>query len=155
MPAWKEENPDKELSYVFVSWTGQHFPKKEDWRQLEKVGADAAKRMDTSAFWISTCCRHNLDEKIPSVKKAEGEQTIWAMSDIIRGARALAIALPKFSPTARNKTLREWGERLWTMPELLLMTGDHPILIYECEKGKQLTGPREGGVYRKELWNTV
>ena len=148
---WRKQNRNQDVSYVFVSFFSQHFSKRE-YPLLEQIGLAAAQEVGATAFWISTACIRDLDEKDEKKKQEEVEQTIWSMSDIIRGARALAIAVRTTLPTEyANQNLLEWGERIWTMPELLLLTGDEKVLIYEKDNTYQ---PR-GNLYRKEVWHRV
>ena len=132
---WRKENRNRDVSYVFVSFFSHHFPSQRDYPILERIGLAAAKKAGTTAFWISTACVSDLDEHDKEKKRAQTEQTVWSMSDIIRGARALAVAVRTASPNENvNQNLLEWGERMWTMPELLLMTGDEKVLIYENDE---------------------
>ncbi|KAL9596027.1 MAG: hypothetical protein Q9219_006078 [cf. Caloplaca sp. 3 TL-2023] len=79
------------------------------------------------------------------------------MSDIIRRARAVAIAVSgPLDADFAGESLQRWGERAWTMPELLLYTGELPIYIYEKEKDQGYHHWRElepRTIPRRELWN--
>lgn len=154
---WKKENPGKMVSYVFVSWFSEHFPHTAnngaDGQRLMNIGVDAAQRAKTQAFWLSTCCVTKRGEKNERKKESEAEETVWSMSDIIRGARALALAVSGSTAEDSEKPFVEWGERLWTMPELLLMTGDLPVYVYNERKGQEIALPEM--VYRRELWKKV
>lgn len=56
------------------------------------------------------------------------EEDVYRISDIIRSAHALIIAIgqnEKDSATPTNQTLlQRWGSRMWTYPEVLLSPGD-------------------------------
>ena len=142
---WKEENGKKTIAdYVFVSFTSQHLPThnstqfpEDNFNQefLKEVGMHAARRAKTSAYWVSTSCLFDLDEGDEGKTNRQKEETVFDMSDIIRRAKAIAIAVPgNLSSQFEGTSLREWGERVWTMPELLLYTGEHPVMIYERDK---------------------
>ena len=134
---WTEEKgKNTTATYVFVSFTSTHFLQDNfNKKFLNEVGMHAAKRAKASAYWVSTSCLCDLDEKDEEKKQRQTEETVWDMSDIIRGAEAIAIAVPgNLNPQFEGTSLREWGERVWTMPELLLYTGKRPVIIYERDK---------------------
>lgn len=70
------------------------------------------------------------------------------MSDIIRGAEN-TIVIARSSPRTRvnddtttDKTLMEWGERVWTMPEVILSKGDSVTLVVNASKPEQVSKVR-------------
>ncbi|KAL8725564.1 MAG: hypothetical protein Q9181_006372 [Wetmoreana brouardii] len=149
---WTEENKRMtSADYVFVSFTGQHLSNdKFNHEYLREVGIHAARAIGVHAYWCSDSCLTSLVETDEKKKQKEKEQTVWNMSDIIRRARAVAIAVPgPLDAQFNGDSLKEWGNRCWTMPEVLLYTGDHPILIYES--ARSLDGKRQ--LPRRELWN--
>ena len=122
-------------SYVFVSFTGDHIPRGFNDEYLRDVGRHAAKSIGVSAYWISRSCVYDLSEKDKRKTDLEKEETVWSMSDIIRRASAVAIAVPgPLDDNLNGDSLKEWGDRMWTMPELLLYTGSHPIFVYDRTK---------------------
>lgn len=153
---WTERNEKTtNPSYVFVSFTGTHFSSKADLTYLSDVGRHAAKSIGVSGYWISSSCLINVKldkDKCRQEIKQEREESIWSMSDIIRGASAIVIAVPGPLDAQYNGTsLKEWGDRVWTMPELLLYTGSHPVLVYE--RTKDLHERRS--LPRRDLWSKV
>ena len=125
---------------------------------LRGVGRHAAKSIEIGAYWISRSCVYDLSlNKSTSVedkqkRERQREQTIWSLSDIIRRASAVAIAVPGPLDEGPNRdSLKEWGDRIWTMPELLLYTGNKPIFVYD--QTKPLDQRYE--VPRRELWDKV
>lgn len=153
---WTGKNgQNTDTSYVFVSFTTKQFkstPDNPDNRYLRGVGKHAAKAIGVNAYWISTSCLYDLNEKDKQKIEREKEETVWTMSDVIRRARAVAIAVPgPIDAQYNGNGFREWGDRAWTMPELLLYTGDHPIFVYE--KVKPLNERRS--LPRRELWSKV
>lgn len=157
---WKESSQRRTpADYVFVSYYGKHFPDDNDNKYLREVGVHAARKLGVSAYWCSNSCIKRLlgeGEKLTKEGqeelKREQEESIWNMSDIIRRATAVVIAVPgPVDAQFNGKSLKEWGDRCWTMPELLLYTGQQPISIYE--KTKSLDDRRQ--IPRRELWNKV
>ena len=121
--------------YVFVSFTGEHKSKTFNNEYLKDVGRHAAIAAGVSAYWISLGCLSDPAEKDKDKKRREKEQTCWTIGDIVRRARAVAIAVPgNLDTEPKDEGLREWGERVWTMPELLLYTGNDPIYVYEEDR---------------------
>ena len=135
--------------YVFVSFFSGHFSNDERSNEyLKHVGITAARHVGVSAYWISTSCLYDFRETDAQKIKGQIEQSVWNMSDIIRRARAIAIAVPgPLDPNCNGKSIKEWGTRFWTMPELLLHTGDAPVLVFDQELDEQRSIPR------RELWN--
>ena len=90
---------------------------------LRDVGRHAAKSVGLGAYWISRSCVYDLSLKDEKEMNRQREQTIQRMSDIIRRASAVAIAVPGPLHEGPNGDSREeWGDRIWTMPEILLYT---------------------------------
>jgi hypothetical protein len=65
----------------------------------------------------------------------EMEQDVYRISDVIRGARALAIVVGH--PVGRREEdfsppdlLAQWGRRMWTLPEALLANKGSDIRVY-------------------------
>ena len=149
---WRGKNSEKDISYVFISFFSDHFPP-EDYRYLDQVGVEAARKVNANAHWISTSCLYDLDEEGKERYADERRETIWAMSDIIRGSRAVTITVrePLLNDSS-DQNLLEWGECLRTMPELLLLTGDRIVIIYERQKplSQPWVVPRKGMF--KRVW---
>ncbi|KAL8938798.1 MAG: hypothetical protein Q9216_003698 [Gyalolechia sp. 2 TL-2023] len=155
---WTESNGrTTPTDYVFVSFTGQQFPFNDaNNAYLHAVGIHAARAIGVNAYW---CCNSCLAKLIPQKEMTEEskrrldqekQQSVWNMSDIIRRARALVIVVSgPLDAQLKGQSLRQWGQRCWTMPELLLYTGSDPIFVYE--KIKSLDDRRS--IPRRELWN--
>ena len=144
------ENGERKSDYVFVSWySGQFSDGKASVEYLKYVGIDAAQHSKVGAYWISTSCLYDLNEKDDHEITRQKEQTVWNMSDIIRRARTIAIAVSGPPDSSFIERLKEWGRRFWTMPELLLYSGTAPILVYDQRLNKRHSFPRQ------ELWDKV
>jgi hypothetical protein len=63
------------------------------------------------------------------------EDDVFRISDIVRGAHSMAVIIGpgmrdgQGQPSVKSM-LQEWGERLWTLPEALLVTSNKPISVY-------------------------
>lgn len=98
------------------------------------MGELAARKADVPAYWVGSSCLGNY---------AQMEQNVWRISDIIRGAHSMAIVLSNTVETKeilpREELLKEWGSRVWTLPEILLCPGTKEITIYT--RGEDLFDP--------------
>ncbi|XEV01530.1 hypothetical protein FSHL1_006817 [Fusarium sambucinum] len=112
-----------------------------DRRELINWGIDAARRAGKRAFWLDFECIRN-EGGLARSTSSSGE--VYQICDIIRAAHSMIIAIgpstqDKLSqvtaPTAFNPEnvtpwLRQWGSRLWTLPEFLLCPIEHRIQLY-------------------------
>ncbi|KAK1488251.1 hypothetical protein CTAM01_11474 [Colletotrichum tamarilloi] len=117
---------------------------RQDREILAKWGMDAAKRVGKRAFWLDFECVRN-DDGI--ARSTSSSQDVYRICDIVRAAHSMIIAI---GPSANDKVasilasteppeykrenvtpwLRQWGSRLWTLPELLLCPGEYRIRLY-------------------------
>ncbi|KAK1585188.1 uncharacterized protein LY79DRAFT_277025 [Colletotrichum navitas] len=115
-----------------------------DRRTLAQWGIDAAKRVGKRAFWLDFECVRNDDGVARSTSSSED---VYRICDIVRAAHSMIIAI---GPSASDKVaahidgretpgyrreevtpwLRQWGSRLWTLPELLLCPAEYRIKLY-------------------------
>lgn len=63
------------------------------------------------------------------------EDDVFRISDIVRGAHSMVIAIGPGQrdiegQTSTKSMLQHWGERLWTLPEALLITSKKSISVY-------------------------
>ena len=120
---WKQEHGNYQgtPAYVFVSYTSRQLcgddensPQyDEDFRFLHQVGKHAANAAGVPAYWLATS---NLGPP------EEIEDTVFGLSDIIRGAHSVVIAVGniKGESFGVEDLLKGWGDRVWTFPEVLL-----------------------------------
>lgn len=113
-------------NYLFVAYTAEQFrhESKEDMEALHHIAETATRSAGLAAYWIGSSCMP--DER-------ELEEDVYRISDVIRGAAALCIAVGPSNDSGDMTTwdmLRQWGERLWTFPEVLLSPARTPILVY-------------------------
>jgi len=102
------------------------------------------------AFWVSANCippnlwvdeagnAHPIDANSAESDELANQDT-YAISDILRGAQHVVIAAGNPRRAWDDNALREWGERVWTLPEVVLSRGD-AVTVWHC--GRQATGLR-------------
>ena len=106
-------------SCVFVSFTGDHMNYGLSDEYLRDVGKHAATSIGIGAYWTSRSYVYDLSLKDEQEINRQREQTIWSMSDIIRRACAVAIAVPgPLDEGPKGDSLEQWGDRIWTIPEM-------------------------------------
>ncbi|KAK8076890.1 hypothetical protein PG996_003060 [Apiospora saccharicola] len=117
-----------------------------DREMLRQYGIEAALAAGKSALWLDFECIRDDD----GISKATSQSfDVYRICDIVRAAHSLAILegppLPSryspathepYSPQAMVRWLREWGTRLWTIPEILLISSEKRVKIYAVD------GPR-------------
>ncbi|OBR16118.1 hypothetical protein CH63R_01298 [Colletotrichum higginsianum IMI 349063] len=117
---------------------------RQDRQTLARWGIDAARRVGKRAFWLDFECVRNDDGVARSTSSSED---VYRICDIVRAAHSMIIAI---GPSAADKVsallqgretpeyrreevtpwLRQWGSRLWTLPELLLCPAEYRINLY-------------------------
>ena len=122
---WKEEH-DYDGTYILVSYTSEQFKTEEEQLFLHDVGEHAARGASVQAYWVGCSCLGNTKE--------EQENNVWRISDVVRGARSLVIAVSNpinnEDPGVDTAALRQWGTRVWTLPEVLLIPSNSDIHVY-------------------------
>ncbi|KAI4224046.1 MAG: hypothetical protein L6R36_004953, partial [Xanthoria steineri] len=126
----KEHGTDLHLNYVMVSYTGKQFVTANDKHALHEIGLCAADAAGVQAYWLSCSCLGHTD--------SEQEENVWRISDVIRGAFKVVIAVAgpvgvKQVGQLPDELLHEWGERVWTLPELLL-SPERDVEIYTLNR---------------------
>lgn len=128
---WRKENgTNMPLRYIMVSYTGAQFTTDEDKYSLHAIGQHAAIAAGVSAYWLSCSCLGSESER---------EENVWRISDVVRGAHHLVIALAGYvgaedNGTTPDRLLHDWGNRVWTLPELLLSPEGDDIRIYTLNR---------------------
>ena len=125
-----EHGTDTALKYVMVSYTGQHFETDEDKIQLHAIGKHAAETAGVKAYWLGCSCLGGKDEV---------EENVWRINDVIRGAFRVGVAVAghveqRMEGQLPGSLLREWGIRVWILPELLLTPAKEDIRIYTVHR---------------------
>lgn len=135
-------DPHEHRSYLFVSWTSRHFnpwESQEDCDKIEQIAQAQAKRYGLSAYWFDVRCL------APKPDKDRYNADVYRMCDVIRGAHLVCVILPRLT----DKYKREWGSRLWTLPEAMLSQSQEIKFV----------SPREERLLTKldmtaEIWTT-
>ncbi|KAL9103385.1 MAG: hypothetical protein Q9163_001561 [Psora crenata] len=127
---WKEKHQGTP-EYIFVSYTSEQFPTSKEQLLLHGIGEHAARAAGVPAYWVGCSCLGEDDEL---------EENVFRISDIIRGAHSLVIAVSQpynttYGNPAVDTLLGQWGKRVWTLPEILLSPSDRSILVYSREEG--------------------
>ena len=143
---WKEEN-ETEATYILVSYTSEQFKTEEEQLFLHDVGEYAARAAKVQAYWVGCSCLGKTKE--------EQENNVWSISDVVRGARSMIIAVSnpngKEDPSVDTKALlRQWGTRVWTLPEVLLIPSNSDIRVYA--RNSKIDSPM---VYHKRNFATL
>ncbi|KAL1612016.1 hypothetical protein SLS60_000239 [Paraconiothyrium brasiliense] len=115
-----------------------------DRQQLINWGIDAAQRAGKRAFWLDFECVRNEDGVARSTSSSDD---VYRICDIVRAAHSMIIAIgpsasekvsavlkgedaPEFVRERVTPWLRQWGSRLWTLPELLLCPNEYRVQLY-------------------------
>ncbi|KAF1917911.1 hypothetical protein BDU57DRAFT_555651 [Ampelomyces quisqualis] len=117
---------ERDLSYIFVAYTAEQFQSTEDLMVLHQIADAAARNAGATAYWVGCSCMPDPSELT---------QDVYRICDIIRGAQSLIIAVsrPPNDMQGINTTdlmLQQWGQRIWTFPEVLLAPAGKEIKVY-------------------------
>ncbi|KAI0894946.1 hypothetical protein F4806DRAFT_503341 [Annulohypoxylon nitens] len=111
-----------------------------DRRTLLEYGAEAARSAGKGAFWVDFECIRDVDSEATAVSHSDDVNRIC---DIVRAAHSMIILLgpsverkilegvpQTYNPHTTMEWLQEYGDRLWTLPEILLCSPEHRIKLY-------------------------
>jgi len=119
---------ERDTQFVFIGYTGEQFNHDSDidMAALDRIAVRAALEAGVAAYWVGSSCL--------SSDEAELVNDVYRISDVIRSAHSLAIAVgpsaTRRSMLRRDEMLKMWGERMWTLPEALLSSNDHDIKVF-------------------------
>lgn len=132
-----ERGADTEINYLVLSYTGLQFDKNspDDMDSLREIGERATRNAGLQAYWVDLDCMPD---------KKELEDDVHRISDVVRGAHSLVIAVGPIAGEAEqhgstHEYLKIWGGRMWTWPEVLLAPPGSDILVYT--RGLDLNKP--------------
>ncbi|CAG8189651.1 unnamed protein product [Penicillium olsonii] len=132
------------LSYIFISYTASQFHSDEDKEELHRIAGAAAQKAGVDAYWIGCSCMPQ-DTLV---------QDVYRISDIVRGAHSVVVIVGPSLNSGPDATgmLHELGSRLWTFPEILLASSNHPISIYvrDCDSDSFRAVSKQD--FAKEAW---
>ncbi|KAF2162115.1 hypothetical protein M409DRAFT_69329 [Zasmidium cellare ATCC 36951] len=131
---WEKNNKGKPLDYVFIAYTADQFDNDtdSDVKALHAIAKTATRAVGLNTYWVGCSCMPDKDEI---------EQDVYRISDVIRGAHSLIIAVGpnnKESAPSFDLQLVQWGTRMWTWPEVLLSPGDS-IKVFSRENNDVVT----------------
>ena len=116
----------------------------EDREKLIRWAIEAAHAAGKRAFWLDFECVRDADGLARSTSSSED---VYRICDIVRASHSMIIGigppvderiaahrrgenLPMHSAESQTRWLRQWGSRLWTLPELLLCPSEYRIKLY-------------------------
>jgi hypothetical protein len=122
-----KEGPHASLEYLFVSFAHKQIDPRDssNRRGILKIAEMAARKAQVKGFWIDFEC-------MPGHTKYED---VYRICDVVRAAHSLIVVLP--SPRGQKSLddlLNVWGDRMWTLPELLLCHSKHKINVYFLDR---------------------
>lgn len=126
---------ERNLSYVFIAYTAEQFHSTEDLRALHQISDAAARNAGVMAYWVGCSCMPEPDQM---------QEDVYRICDVIRGAHSLAIAVGRPENDSKDMTtadlmLQQWGQRVWTFPEILLSPSGKEVKVYM--RGSDLLSP--------------
>jgi hypothetical protein len=151
--------PDSTEDYIFVAYTREQFDTMDshnDRLKLLEIGVDAAKKANVKAFWVDC---------YPVDKHYSEKEDIYRICDIVRSAHSLVIAtnsttymtqvpgatadrIREARSNARKEALKVWGNRAWTLPEVLLCSSQHKISVVDHSSFHRSEFSKHGLGYR-------
>jgi hypothetical protein len=97
------------LRYIFISYADKAFSSPEGRRLIQDMAANAAEEAGCQAYWLDFLCRaEHAGDLLDS--------DVYRMCDVIRGCSRVVVMLPD----DRIESKKNWGARMWTLPEALL-----------------------------------
>ncbi|KAI0151437.1 hypothetical protein BJ166DRAFT_536066 [Pestalotiopsis sp. NC0098] len=107
---WKvEASAPVGLRYVFISFADKAFSSESGRLLIQRMAAQAAREAGCSAYWLDFLCRaEHAGDLLDS--------DVYRMCDVIRGSSRVVVMLPD----GRVESKKNWGARMWTLPEALL-----------------------------------
>ncbi|KAI9147569.1 hypothetical protein HJFPF1_12595 [Paramyrothecium foliicola] len=131
---WMRENNQSCPEYLFLAWNGRQFPydDMESPQRLHELARHATQEAGLQCYWLSLNCMAGEDEN-----EEELNLDVWRISDVIRGCKKLCVLLrtPQGNESV-DSLLTEWGQSIWTFPELLLSPGKN-LTTYHYNNGMQ------------------
>lgn len=127
-----DSNPDPRMPYLFISYANMHFEtntSETGKRLISAMAAFATLHAGKTAYWLDYVCRAPIEEKDLL------DSDVYRMCDVIRGADRVVVMLQG----NRLKLVKEWGSRMWTLPEALLAPGNRVYFCHPSEDTFKVT----------------
>ncbi|KAJ4378681.1 hypothetical protein N0V86_005552 [Didymella sp. IMI 355093] len=117
---------ERNLSYIFVAYTAEQFKSSDDLMALHQMADAAARNAGVMAYWVGCSCMPDQDQL---------QEDVYRICDVIRGAQSLVIAVGQppndtHDISTTDLMLQQWGDRIWTFPEILLAPTGKDIKVY-------------------------
>ena len=113
--------------YVVISYTTVHFKVDASRRGvIEELAEKMAEEAGVKAYWLDYRCRAS--------KQPELTDDVHRICDVFRGARHVIVVLPDLT----EKSKKEWGQRIWTLTEVLLSAA-HQVKFVSPEQTIEYT----------------
>lgn len=114
--------------YIVISYTAVHlncegFTEK----VVEQLAEKMAEEAGLDAYWIDYKCRADKNPQLTD--------DIHRICDVFRGASQVIVLLPDLSDKSKN----EWGQRMWTLSEVLLSTHEKIKFVSVAEEKIEYT----------------
>ena len=121
---WEETHPNQPLPYIFIAYTTMQFDHdvEADMYALHSIAIRATRAAGLRAFWVGASCMPDGDD-----------EDIYRISDVIRGAHSMIIAIGSQSSAdagVHKTKLAQWGLRMWTYQEVLLSPSKQSINVW-------------------------
>ncbi|KAH8199401.1 hypothetical protein TruAng_006445 [Truncatella angustata] len=97
------------LQYVFISFADKAFSSESGRLLIQRMAACAALEAGCTAYWLDFLCRAEYAGDLL-------DSDVYRMCDVIRGSSRVVVMLPD----AHIASKKNWGSRMWTLPEALL-----------------------------------
>lgn len=129
------------IDYLFVAYYSEHFATEKQKVELLEMAETATRRAGLHAFWIAFKCLEEFEMAGPNGphETRRFRPEIYQINDIVRLSHAVIIALPNpgrgREEEAWTEKLSEFGDRMWTFPEVLL-SPNTTIDIYMAQQSK-------------------
>ena len=130
---WLEQHNmiEHDMRFIVVAYTSTQFDDTdEDTEALHAIAREAAIQNKCPAYWVGSACMSDDPQEL--------EQDVFRISDVIRAAHAVVIAIkpqPGNGNASVDGLLKDWGSRMWTLPEALLAPTNKPIQIFNARGG--------------------
>ena len=114
--------------YIVISYTAIHMNDTTfSFEIVERLAERMAKVAGVDAYWVDYKCR--------AKENPELTDDIHRICDVFRGASQVVVLLPDLS----DRCQKEWGERMWTLTEVLLSTHDKIKFVSAAEQPIEYT----------------
>ena len=113
--------------YIVISYTTVHFRVDASRHGvIEELAEKMAEQAGVKAYWLDYKCRAS--------QQPELTDDVHRICDVFRGARQVVVVLPDLT----DKSKKEWGQRIWTLTEVLLSAA-HEVKFVSPEQTVEYT----------------